>query len=112
MAKVNGEIAVDVAKESTSQEILGAVGNGMVKSVQRGVITIPKSAENATATINAVDTTKAVVLYGGYSTGVATNGNSHNTIRLTLANPTTLTANREATSSYAATVAYQVIEYY
>ena len=52
-------------------------GGGGIKSVQRGVITFGSSDKTATATISAVDTSKAFVLWGGAINGNSNNNNSN-----------------------------------
>ena len=63
----------------------------------------------ATATITAVNTNKAVVLFSGLTT--KSDDFSYFT-HLTLTNSTTVTATRFVTSATENTVPYQVIEYY
>lgn len=85
----------------------------MVKRIQRGVITIPSGSASATAAITAVNTAKAVVLYGGASggkdNGMGSSEDGNATLQLT--SSTVVTATRFFTT-YNATVPYQVIEYY
>ena len=64
-----------------------------------------------TATITAVDTAKAVVLFGGFSgSGDATNSEDLTHMRVTLTNTTTVTATRVA-GDISGTVDFQVLEY-
>lgn len=86
----------------------------VVKSVQRGVINIATGMLANTATINAVNTNKAIVIYGGigYSGNVSNSGTIDSTY-LTLTNSTTVTATRQGSSSnISTTVPYQLIEFY
>lgn len=84
----------------------------VIKSIQTGIITISKADTSATATINAVNTTKSVVLHGGSScTGTtATPNQILATVQLT--NATTVTATTGATASAERHVAYTVLEFY
>ena len=79
-----------------------------IKSIQRGVITLTTVTSN-TATITSVNTSKAVVLYGG-TTIVNNEGSSITLAKVVLTNATTITVNRIGTSS-TLVLAYQVIEY-
>lgn len=97
---------------SLMQSALQSGGVSVVKSVQRGVINIATGSLTNTATINAVNTNKAVALYSGFTTG----GNSFIYFaHLTLTNSTTVTATRntESTGSEQGNIVpYQVIEFY
>ena len=112
------EKVIDVAMQSTSDEILSAVNamasssSGVIKSVQRGVITFDSSSTTKTATISAVDTTKAFVLWGGSINGGSGYGdNSGNwDARLDLTSSTVVTATKYW--AYASTISYQVVEFY
>jgi len=87
-------------------------GGGGIKSVQRGVITFSSSSTTATATISAVDTSKAFVLWGGAINGTsytdASNPGSWDA-RVDLTNSTTVTATKWW--SFASTLSYQVVEF-
>lgn len=85
----------------------------VVKSVQRGVISF--SDEITTATINAVNVNKAIVVFGGSSWGGSGNGNysGYWDARLMLTNSTTVTATVGYYASfYTGPTAWQVIEFY
>lgn len=92
--------------------------SSVVKSVQRGVISFSRA--TATATINAVDVNKAIVVCGGSSYGVTNGSNYYDAgysgywdARLTLTNSTTVTATVAYYSSgYTGPTAWQVIEFY
>lgn len=111
------QVSLDLALESTNQEILSAVnamasGTGsVIKSIQRGVITFGTSATTATATISAVDTSKALVLWGGSSGGSSSSNSSHWDARLDLSSSTVVTATKYS-SGYTSYVSYQVVEFY
>lgn len=80
---------------------------GVIKSIQRGTIDTSSVNPN-TATITAVDTTRAMVDHLGYSCTDTASGSPANWwTRLTLTNGTTVTANGGATS----TTGYQVVEF-
>lgn len=61
-----GDRNYDIAKETTSQEILSAVGKGtsVIKSVQRGVISNQSTIE-VTVSISTVDPNKCMVILNG-----------------------------------------------
>ena len=89
-------------------------GGGGIKSVQRGVITFSSSSTTATATISAVDTSKAFVLWGGAISGGSGSGTSTSNpgswdARVDLTNSTTVTATKWW--SFASTLSYQVVEF-
>ena len=84
----------------------------MVKSVQRGIITIAASSNVGTATISSVNTSKAVVLFGGSTTGNTTVSGTYTwDVRLVLKSSTQVEATRFYKASYTASVPYQVIEF-
>lgn len=80
-------------------------GSPGIKSIQRGTFTIASNNLSGTATITAVNTSKAQLTYNGAS-------NSANPeVRLELTNGTTLTATRGNGDPSAATVSYEVTEW-
>ena len=90
----------------------GVISMSAVKSVQRGIITIAADKTEGTATITAVDTTKAVVLFGGSIYGYTGNTYSNSwDARLVLSSATKVTATRAYAPHYNATVPYQVLEF-
>ena len=93
---------------NTIQSLLQSGGVSVVKSVQRGVITL-NNEYSSSATINSVNTNKAIVIYGGNNV----DGSSNNKYfaYLTLTNSTTVTATNTSGSGVT-NVPYQVIEYY
>ena len=117
-----GTVNIDVALQSTLEEVkalaqeiktLASSGSGsVIKSVQRGIITIASGKTEGTATISSVNTSKAVVLFGGSIWG--TNDSSDYSIRwdarLVLSSSTKVTATRAYANS-TATVPYQVLEF-
>lgn len=108
----DGELAAAIQSLIDS----GVISMSAVKSVQRGVITIEKSASNASATISEVNLSKSVVVYGGASSPVASTHNgsyaaSAMLCRLWLDSSTVVKVEREYAWSTALNVPYQVIEY-
>ena len=85
----------------------------VIKSVQRGIITIPGESKEASATLTqSVNLNKAVVLYGGsICAGRTGDGPGLWDARLVLAAANNVTVTRAYASSYAATVPYQVLEF-
>lgn len=119
MADVN----IDVAMESTSQEILTAVNNmeagfageltvSVIKSIQRGTISIGGSDTSGTATINSVSINKSAVFHNGnYATETGKDGDGY-TCTVELTNSTTVTARKvQTTNSVGQVIAFTVIEY-
>lgn len=106
-ATVNGAEAV---AHILSYELLEYVP-GVIKSIQRGTVTC-SAAASATATITAIDTTKAVVIWAGFTTDDGTAMQANLVYgRLVLTNATTVTFSRPG-SAGVATVPFTVVEYY
>lgn len=84
----------------------------LIKSVQPFTIAINAGSSSGTATITAVDTTKAFVSWGGTDLdATAAGGGAHNWLAtLVLTNSTTVTATRGGITG-TATVAGTVVEY-
>lgn len=83
----------------------------VVKSVQQGSISVGSAATSNTATINAVDTTRSVVLFlGNNPTDSSGYTPSTDWLRLTLTNATTVTADKNATGNNTL-VEYVVVEF-
>lgn len=87
-----------------------ASSSSVVKSVQRGVITLERNVSN-TATISPVATSKTVVLYTGDTNNSSEEYAKNFRIQLVLTDSTTITASRGSNSG-TVTVPYQVIEFY
>lgn len=105
--------AVKSLVEGIETNLKGSLTANVVKSVQRGVITIASGAKSGTATITAVNTGKAVVLYTGSADHSAnTSGYVGRKVQLVLTNSTTVTASLYDERGWTHTVPYQVIEYY
>lgn len=85
-----------------------------VKSVQRGTATLGSRETSKSITISSVNTSKAVVLYGGSSTGSANTSSSTNMLcYVSLSNGTTVQVNRQSFGNgWETTVTWQVIEFY
>ena len=87
----------------------------MVKSVQRGIITIAADATVGTATISSVNTSKAVVLYGGSinngSDSKSMSSSGYWDVRLILKSATQVEATRRHATGFAVYVPYQVLEF-
>src|SRR5690348_13736716 len=79
----------------------------LIKLIQRGTITIADATSSNTATITAATLERSRLRHLGYQT-VGGESNARN--RLTLTNPTTITANRNG-SVGDLEVAYEVTEY-
>lgn len=99
---------------TTIQSLIQGGSISMIKSVQRGIITIAASATEGTATLaQAVNMSKAVVLFGGSIYG-AGNGSSYSgywDARLVLSANNKVNASRAYSASYTAIVPYQVLEF-
>lgn len=83
----------------------------VIKSIQKGSITIGAAASSNTATISAVTTANTVLIYDGAQCG-QTNQTSglDAAVRISLTNSTTVTATRGGTSS-SVTVNFTVVEF-
>lgn len=94
---------------SINTAIAALQSRGVVKSVQRGIITFKDSVtETTTATIKAVDTSKAVIIGAGTSNG---NSSYCGEGMLVLTNATTVTAKQDGNYPVT-TIPWQVIEFY
>lgn len=87
---------------------------GIVKSVQYGSITIGTGSTSNTATITAVRTDKALLVYlGGTVSGSGTGNTDIALSRVTLTNSTTVTATRgESDANLSTVTTFVVIEFY
>lgn len=84
---------------------------GVIKSNQAGTIALATVASN-TATITAVNTSKATVINLGNMTDDSVSGNGQRwTVRLTLTNATTVTATHGSANDNL-TASYQVVEFF
>ena len=90
-----------------------ASGSSVVKSVQRGVITISTGNYSNTATISSVNTSKAVVIYTGDTFGYygSSAGAYAEHYYLELTNSTTITAECADKVDSNVKIPYQVVEY-
>jgi hypothetical protein len=87
---------------------LSQFSGGGVKSVQRGTIIISNGSLAATGTITAVDPLRSMVNHLGQTMEF---DNNRVLSRISLANSTTVTANRVLAID-ATTISYEVIEFY
>lgn len=99
----NGWIKAGVLKEG---------GINMIKSIQRGVVAIGSGAAVGTATVTAVDTSKAVLNMLGSSIFIGSTDAADSDGRIVLTNSTTITATRGSNgSSNALNISYELVEY-
>lgn len=106
--------AVKALVESMKTSLQGSLTANVVKSIQRGIIMIPQDKTSVSATIQAVDTSKAFVSHCGvnHEDGPYGESNQHmNMIRLSLTNATTITATRYSGTN-SKSISYEVIEFY
>lgn len=97
---------------SDIQSLLQGGSISVVKSIQRGTITIAGHQTEGYATLaTSVNTSKAVVLYGGQYNIQETSG-KYNPVMLQLSAANKVTATLYALSAYSWQIPYQVIEYY
>lgn len=82
---------------------------GAIKSIQRGVITI-SGATGATATVTAVDTTKAQLRQLGSSITAGSGSDARDYASLVLTNSTTITATRANAGTTATAVSWELVE--
>ena len=107
MRKSAGGGTTDPASDTTNWQ---PTGDRAIKSIQRGVITIPANAGSATATISAVVTAKSQETLLGFST---VGGDNTFSPRIALTNSTTVTATKTNAALVATTdVSWSVIERY
>lgn len=125
MALIN-EIAARMTKVDAMDERLTAaravlldnLGAGVpaVKSVQRGAISFGTNDASASATISAVNTAKSALSHLGFEGApliVSGDDIYGSSVRLVLINSTTISATRSsATGLPAATVSWELVEYY
>ena len=97
-----------VADKETQAAIYNALGNGsgIIKSIQRGTLNLTQGTSGS-ATINAVDVNKSIVLYGG-STYKDCDYDGY----IYLKNSTTIEAIRTTGGSITSKFPYQVVEFY
>ena len=88
-------------------KLSGLGGVSVIKSIQRGVVSIPNPQTQTTVTITAVDPLKSFLVMS-CSTGIL---DATGLSRGNITNATTLTFNSGASSSGTARIEWQVIEY-
>ena len=112
--------AVKTLVEGIETNLKGSLTAKVVKSVQRGTISIDKDSTVGTVTLaQAVDLSKASLNFlGYYATGYASSASSANRVgdlppMLTLNDATTITAKkRNAYNETSVVVSYEVIDFY
>lgn len=82
----------------------------LVKSMQRGTISISTAQTSNTATVTAVDTAKSQLALLGYTNNQTLGSNM--IPRIALTNSTTITATLPALPTQAETVSWELIEWY
>lgn len=108
------EATTDAARDSILEKL---TGGGAVKSVQKGLFSFAgdgnKQVETATATINAVDLNKAVIVPCGVRMTTDHNSSYSRDCTLELTSATQIKGTRnEKSSYYHLKVAWQVVEFY
>ena len=107
--------SVDGAGSVTSdltQDLFGLVDITVVKSIQRGTITISASGTSGTATITAVDIAKSNLTMLGFATASTDSNPSTHNPRIALTNATTITATCTSAAGGAIIVSYEIVEFY
>lgn len=109
-------ITANVPGGSPTSDTLTAFGvmefyPGVFRSLQRGTINITNTNLTNTATITAVDVTKALLISLGSTNVSGSNRQDSARLSLTLTNATTITATRAGTTN-TGRVSYQLAEYY
>ncbi len=87
------------------------LNKSVIKSIQRGVLTIDSYAKSKTATISAVTTGKTMVSLLGFTTNASTAGPRECSPRIELTNSTTITASVYTEGSLVE-VGWEAIEFY
>ncbi|MCI1959195.1 MAG: phage tail protein [Clostridia bacterium] len=90
------------------QSLLTGGSVSVIKSIQRGTVNLENEQYSATATISAVDTSKAVIHFLG---GVYENNTLQSFGRIELTNSTTVSVYRYV-RNYTAAIGFEVVEYY
>jgi len=84
----------------------------IINSIQRGSITLTAGETTEIATINSVNTTACIVLYGGITNSWNAESNFYRgLINLEITDSTTVTATRQNGTASSATVSWQVVEF-
>lgn len=80
-----------------------------IKSIQRGTVSITQPATSNTATITAVDTSKALLSFLGINSDGTNFGYG---ARIVLTNATTITMTKSGNDTNSNVISYEVVEYY
>ena len=122
LATLGSHVAAWTSTRATKIDNLDKLNTGVpvsnlngkiIKSIQRGIITIATNSTSQAATIKSVNTAKAFVVFGG-ATGMVTTGGypSVYSSNLALTNATTVTATKEnGNVNNESKVPYQVVEF-
>lgn len=89
--------------------------SGKIKSIQRGVISIPKTSTSSSVIITAVDTTKSILHFLGQDTCAGRTGNVTRSAYISLTNSNTISAIANAVGDNTEdilNVSWQLVEYY
>lgn len=84
---------------------------GVLKSIQRGSITISHTASSNTATVTGVETAKSYLVFGGIQSQPNTGYGIDSTGKLVLTNGTTVTFDRSGTNN-SLVAAYHLVEWF
>lgn len=88
-------------------------GGSVIKSIQRGTISITGTNTTAIATVTAVDVNKSIINWVGQNAFATGAGTSQGDIYLILTNATTITATRiNSGVSQTSIVSYELVEYF
>ena len=101
----------DIGGGSLAARVAGWPRKGIVRSIQRGSITLTAGLTTATATITAVSLANAVIAWSGNTYDAASGDFALNQGRIRLTNATTVTANRN-TAGNVLILGFEVIEYW
>lgn len=112
---------MSLVKHRVMPGVLGGSGmvalwgaSSLIASVQRGTITIATGSTSNTATITSVDTTRAIVTYGGEQYQNSVDQRNYVDCHVVLTNGTTVTVTRNnsgGAGTATPAIAYEVIEF-
>ena len=87
----------NTSSNSTGGFKLTQYADGLINSIQDGTITLGSGVTSATATISSISTSKYLLSNLGVTLSSGTTNESRHNVRITLTNPTTVTATRGST---------------